>query len=348
MDSVLLSFNYPRRFGIEIEVNAFDGLDKLPEKKMPEGIHYVSDLISKTLGQYVEIRKWGHTHWERTAGYWVVKPDSSCGMEACSPVSRGWYGLKQILQVVDAFRHDGKVKADERCSLHIHVDVSDLTLYEVANVIRWWIKAEKVFLDSVPYSRKNNRYCQAIGLWDWISHDSQMEPESLIKLIGESKYTTLNTFHLSEGKRPTIEFRIAEHSLCKNPYWVKNWTRLVLHFVEMCKKRSPPRPYVTGDPWTGMAWLDPRDVFELLGFDGSYLLSDGMIQVRNWFLSRLVENVREWAEVGVYSKKARLPALREISEMTLQLIKDGQMKMLNYELDPPEYDLALYGNIYRV
>ena len=348
MDSKILSFNYPRRFGVEIEVNAFDGVDKPPKNKLPEGITYVSNLISKTIGQYVEVREWGPTHWNKTAGYWVVKPDGSCGMEACSPVSRGWYGLKQILQVIDVFRQDDKIKADSRCSLHVHVDVSDLMLHEVANVIRYWIKAEKVFMDSVPFTRKNNRYCQPIGLWDWLSHDSQMEPDELIKLIGDSKYTTLNTYHLSQGTRPTLEFRIFEHTACKNPYWAKNWIRLVLHFVEMTKNCGTPHPYVPDDPWTGMVWLDPKSVFELLGFDGSCFLSEGMKQVRNWFLSRLIENVRDCAEIGIYSKNARLVAMQEISEMALQLIKEGQMKMLSYELDPPEFALAVYGHNYRV
>jgi hypothetical protein len=345
--SFFLSLNYPRRFGVEIETNAFDGISDA-KKNLPEGIYYVSNIISKTLSQYVEVRRWGHTHWDKTAGYWVVKPDSSCGIEACSPVSRGWYGLKQILQVVEAFGKDDKIVADSRCSFHVHVDVSDLTVQEVGNVIRYWVKAEKVFLDSVPYIRKNSRYCQAIGLWDWLLPNTQIESGSLIKLLGESKYTTLNTFHLTDGKRPTLEFRIAEHTACKNPYWVKNWVRLVLHFVEMAKGRSQPMPYVPGDPWTGFVWFDPFEVFELLGFDGSYVLTEGMKQVRNWFLARLVENVRNCAEVGIYSKQARLPAMREISEIALNFIKEGDMKMVNYELYPVDFEQAVFGNKYRV
>lgn len=138
MDSkTILGFDYERPFGVKMEVNAFDGKDKLTSgwsDLPPLGIHDVTQVVCKELKVYVEIRPWGPTHWGRFGGIWVVKPDGSCGMEVCSPVTKGWVGLRDICHVADALRGHEKIKADKRCSLHIHANVVDCSLQEVANI----------------------------------------------------------------------------------------------------------------------------------------------------------------------------------------------------------------------
>lgn len=261
-----------RKFGVEIEINAFN--DRIGDKDiLPDGIHYVGNLIVKTLGKYVEIRKWGFTTWHDECGYWVVKPDASCGIEICSPVMKGWLGLKEICQLVDILAQDDKISADERCSLHIHVDVTDLLYNQIGQIIYYWIKCEPVFIDSIPAGRKRNKYCQFIGLWDWFKTDSKYEPRELVKLLGKNKYTSLNTYHLHQGERQTIEFRLGDSGYCKNSYNFKNWVKLILQFVEITKDRPVKCPYT---------WLDPIEVLQLLDLDP---------QLKNWFIGRLFSHV---------------------------------------------------------
>ena len=116
--------DYYRRFGVEIEINATDGRSRPPGEKLPEGIFYVSQMLASNLNCRVDVAKWHHTHHNQS---WIVKPDSSCGMEICSPVSKGTSGLEVICNVVDLLKLDPIVQADERCSLHVHVEVSDLS-----------------------------------------------------------------------------------------------------------------------------------------------------------------------------------------------------------------------------
>lgn len=332
-----LSCAYFRRFGTEIEINALDGLSKpVAEGALPDGIHYVGNLVQKTTGDRVVVHKWGHDH---NNDKWVIKPDSSCGLEVCSPVSKGWHGLKRICQVVEAFAGDSKIVADSRCSLHVHMDVSDLSADQLAAVISWWIKCEPVFLDSVPPSRKKNRYCQFIGLWEMFEHDSVFSIEQLVKKLGSSKYGSLNTFHLKMGKRQTIEFRIMEGECCKNPYMVKNWVRLLVHFVERAYRTGVPLPFKDNDPWTGWCWLDPQEVFKLLGFDGEYDLSPGLRQVKSWFLSRLMKNIRCPGDT-VLGERARQFAYDQCKYIALN-------SGLNIQ-PPVDMEQALYGDNFKV
>lgn len=333
-----LALTYCRRFGTEIEVNAFDNRNRpLVENALPEGIQYVGTQVNKTLGEKVLIHKWGHDH---NNDVWIVKPDSSCGMEVCSPVSKGWYGLKRICQVIDMLGGDSKIKSDSRCSLHVHTDVSDLSTEQLGAVISWWIKSEPVFLDSVPPQRKRNRYCQFLGLCELFEHDGVYGLETLIKRLGTAKYGTLNTYHLKAGKRQTIEFRIMENECCQNPYMAKNWIRLILHFIEMACLKGIPRVYEDGNPWTGYCWLDPKEVFQLLGFDGSYELSPGLEQVKSWFLSRLLKYAARTGLPGVMSDPARKMAYTQYKDILL----DSGVSVAT----PTDIGEAIYGDNFRV
>lgn len=348
MESSKLQFDYLRRYGVEIEVNAADGKDHIPSDKMPEGIEVVGNIVSRTLGEQTQIKSWRDslTHYDKTGiGCWLVKPDGSCGMEICSPVSKGWKGLNAICMIVDALLSD-RIQADSRCSLHVHVEVNDLSVEELAAVITYWIKCEAVFMDAFPDIRKNNKYCQYIGLCDWIKPDTVMGPEELIRFFGNQKYTSINTYHLNKGKRPTIEFRIADNTFCRNSFYAKNWIRLVLHFVEMAKKLPLATKYVPGDPWSSYLWLDPKDVFKVLGWDGSHELSAGMKQVRNWFLVKIIENLGR-SSLGVLSLAGRRVAHAQVFEI-IQSYIDAEGLSPRHAIQPSNKFEAVYSKIYHV
>jgi len=331
----MIYFDSCRRFGVEIEINAFDGKSKPDFDGLPDGIYYVGNLVLQTVKDYVEVRRWGHTNWEKTNGYWVVKPDHSCGIEICSPVLKGWHGLKEVCKVSDALAKNNKIKADSRCSFHLHVNISDFTVEQLANILRLWIKCEPVFMDAVPDYRKNNKYCQFIGLWDWLQHDSILSSEELVELLGRIKYTTLNTYQIFRGKRSTIEFRIPENTVCLNAYDIKNWVRLLIYFTEKAKDiRSKD-----------FSWLDPNEVFVLLGFDRSDL-SEAMLQVKNWFLAKLLSNIKSGMK-GAFSMKGRRYAARQILAITKENMELSDWKFWEI-LKPKDITNQVYSDKYKL
>ncbi len=337
-----LSFCYERRFGIELEINAFDGKNRPDPGQKPAGIEQVGMLVAKYSSEGVDIREWEHTH---NNDVWVIKPDSSCGMEVCTPIYKGWQGLKRACEVVEAFHRDPKIKVDDRCSVHIHIEVADLTNEQLASIIAHWFKCEPVFMDSVPPNRKRNRYCQYMGFNNLVQAESRISAQDLIRKVGSVKYYSLNTKQLCQNGRKTIEFRIVEGQGCKDPYLIKNWTRLILHFVEMASKRPFPEPYQFGNPWSGFCWLDPDDVFKVLGFDpAEFELSPGLEQTRNWFMARLQENMSKDVHEGY----------RQFAYAEFMTMLD-RYKTLGVEIKPeehlfPEGDLkaALYHEELKV
>lgn len=294
-----LVFNSDRRFGVELEVLAFDGKNRPEPGNKPLGMDYIALIVSRGSGEGVDCRDWEHTQGNDV---WVVKPDSSCGLEICTPIMKGCNGIKKVCEVVYALSNDERIKIDNRCSVHVHIEIADFSYQQIASVIAYWFKCEPIFMDSVPSSRKRNRYCQFMGLMDLVEHDTKINPEDLVATVGSVKYYSLNTNQFIRNNRKTIEFRIAEGSACKDPFFVKNWLRLLIHFVEMASKRPLPEPYnqEKNDPWMSFLWLDLKDVLHLLGFDDNNDLSPGLTETRNWFLARLQkymsnEGVRSYA-----------------------------------------------------
>jgi len=297
----VICLNSTRRFGVELEINSFDRrnfklypLDKIT-KELPEGIDEVGDLVARAVGENVAIKTWHSTH--NNTG-WIVKPDSSCGMEICSPPKKGWLGIRSICRVIDAIAREN-VPVDNSCSLHVHLDMEDCDIETIASVVAWWIKCEYVLLAAFPFQRKRNRYCQHIGMCDLFEHNSPMDPDYILKKMGVSKYYTINSYHLVRGDRKTLEARISGKDACLDSYLAKNWIKLILHFVDCCLLRGMPSSYQKGNRWSSYLWLEPEDVFSFLGFDGS--LSPGLAQTREWFLASMIHKFKEGVFPGMWN-----------------------------------------------
>lgn len=318
-----------RRFGVEVELNTSDGvvvtLDE-QRQQIPKGAEYVAWLIKQTLHKSVEIRCWQYYH---NSDMWLVKPDSSCGIEVCTPILNGWAGLKSLLQVIQAFKNSGKITADKRCSLHVHVNIADLTEEQLGTVLAYYIKCEHLIFDSIPVHRKASRYCQFVGMTDMFRHDTPMDAAFIIRKLSDFKYYSVNTFHFMKGggfstnndRRPTIEFRVAENEACLDPLFTKNWVRFLLHFVEVTKDLPMPKPYCEDDRHTGLLWLDPKDMFKLLKFDQP--LSSGLQQVRDWFLARVFENGVGCDSPCIFSDVVRASSRSQFFEIAHEIVKDS-------------------------
>jgi hypothetical protein len=361
-NSVHLSFTSSRRFGIELEINSFDGLNRPPKGKRPDGIEHVAQLVTVSVpDKGCEIKGYEHT---ANNDRWVVKPDASCGMEIVSPPQKGWKGLKECISVVEALANDPKVKVDHRCSMHVHVDATDLNESDVASIVAWWIKCEAVFLDAMPLDRKRNRYCQAMGFNSMFQHNGAYSDRELIVRAGDLKYYSMNTHNWVKGSRKTIEFRPIEGAGCKDPYLIKNWVRLLIHFCETAIKVGRPENWrepnnqeeaKTITPWTGLCWLDPEQVISFLGFNNKpvllphqkceleFTLSNGLQQTRNWFMSRLLKHMSRHKPGGM-----RYYAFLELQKM-LERFKESGIEIHPEEhLSPAEFKAEeLYGDDFK-
>jgi len=276
------------RFGVEIEIESFDGRDfsskPLAPGEMPSGAEEVSNLISR-IGLEVECHAWGHDH---NNFHWVCKPDSSCGIEVCSPVvdrSR----VEDIRPVIEALASHPKVKCGRNCSLHVHIDVSEFvgaspeSSESLGSVLAWWVKSEPVMVDCFPARRKNSRFCRCIGMTDIFDSDERVVPCRAVSKLRD-KYLTLNTNHMVSRKRKSIEFRLMEGTLDFS--LVRLWVEFLFCFVESAAARGMPNDY---------CWLDPGEVVNLLGSE--YALP--------WMRPRVVKNLFD-APTPFWLERARI------------------------------------------
>lgn len=316
-----------RRFGTEIELNTLNGVIKRPDSdfgEIPDGADYIARIVRKSSRDNVLISSWDYIH---NNDNWVLKHDMSCGLEINTPVFKGWYGLQKLIRVIEALSKDPKIKANEQCSLHVHVGIGDLDVHQLASVIAYYIKCEHVFFDSIPSQRKNNRYCQFVGMTDWFDTEFDMDPMDLVNRVSQSKYGSINAFHFVRGggfitendRRQTLEFRIAENKACVDPYFVKNWIRLLLHFIDITKDKKIPSKYSSGDQTSGLAWLDFPQVYSLLKFDEQ--LSPGMQQVRQWFLDRIEANGNAGGHSAIWSEAGRSACRKQFFEIKNSLTR---------------------------
>ncbi len=339
-----LSFTSSRRFGIELELNSFDGLSRPPKNRKPEGIDYVANLVGNIVSDGCEIRGYEHSDSPK----WIIKPDSSCGLEIVSPPSKGWLGLKKVVQIVEALGKDPKISADKRCSVHVHVDVGDLNEEQMASVVAWYIKSESLFMDAMPNDRKRNRYCQFIGMNSMFEHNRLYSDRDIINKCGDVKYYSMNTINVVNQTRKTFEFRPIEGNGVKDPYLVKNWVRLLLHFVEITSAMKRPIEYVEPQsdfekhhvtPWTSLCWLDPEHFLGLLGFNNipttipgqiaekEYILSNGLQQTRNWLLARLQKNIarQQSGSLRYYASQQLDAILTRFKEQGLEITPEKHL-----------------------
>lgn len=309
----LSSFQSNRRFGVEVEINSFDLLSKpLNDKSLPNGIEVVACAISEKIKSHVIITKWQNDHYNSS---WGLKPDSSCGIEIVSPVLKGIHGIEQVCSVVDVINQNN-FPADKRCSVHVHVDVSDLSESKILSILTWWIKCEPVFFDSVLNCRKLNSYCMFIGFDRAFKIDSEFyNLDELINIFGRIKYYSLNAYHKNNKKRNTIEFRIMDYDACKNSNDIRNWIKLILHFCDCSIKKGMPNKFKEDQYMTGYYWLDPDQMFEFLEMNQEFELSEEIEEIKNWFISRIIKNCASYNIIGFPNIDARSYALNQIKSM---------------------------------
>jgi hypothetical protein len=257
------------RFGVEIELNSLDFRDfvknPLANGERPVGMDRIAEVVSG-LGFNCEIQDWQYNH---NPSFWTCKPDSSCGLELCSPVLDG-SSKDQLFLVMDALSADDSILVDERCAFHVHLELSSMELKDsFAAILAWWIKCEHVFVDFASPLRKNNFYCKPIGITDTFAPDETVCAKTIFRKLGY-KHFSANAFHFFSRRRPSLEFRIAEGT--KDSLFADRWIKTLLRFAESAASRGMPSDYL---------WIPPEKVFQFMNLDSD---------LESWFVSRLLSN----------------------------------------------------------
>lgn len=289
-----------RRIGVELEYNSFDKLSRSNDvNNLPHGIYYFGQKISEKLKKNVEINKWHQTN---NNSNWLVKPDSSCGLEVCSPPAQFAQAMPEIREVIECLAGDKNIQADNRCSLHVHVEVADFDDNDIIDLIERWIWYEHFFFFLTHPKRWLNRYCKPLGFFYGFDDKKILNAKRCAEILSDNKYFALNFYHFQKGKRKTIEFRIMDASACLDPDDTINWCKLLLCFVEQSKLNRSGKNTITD-----FSYKNLDNIFEFLNLS-QYFQSH---EVSLWVISKLAllsENDRDvcpvWKQILCSSKNS--------------------------------------------
>lgn len=287
-----------RRMGVELEYNSFDRQSRSSsENNLPHGIYTFGDIIKNTLGKSVDINKWHQTNNNYN---WIVKPDSSCGLEVCSPPEQPHHALLEIRKVIEGLLANKSITADERCSLHMHVEIEDFDENDLCCLVTKWIQYEPFFFFLTRKNRWLNRYCKPLGFHYEFDDSSRLTMKKCMEILSENKYFAINFFHYKKDKRKTVEFRIMGNDACMDVDDAINWCKLILCFVERCKSYNLEINHVENIQYQN---IDSINKFLQLH---KFFPSDEVIM---WIISKLNEAINEnlsdsniWKQIIHYSR----------------------------------------------
>ena len=169
---------------------------------------------------------------------------------------------------------------DRRCGLHVHHDINDYTVKQIANIFALYIKLEKTLDTFVPNSRRanNNAYCYSLfrGTTQQTILDKLKAVNSIedIERIWDTRYLKVN--FQSYVKYGTIEFR--QHSGTIEFEKMYNWILLTQQMVEAGK--TPVQKTYNEKTDTIQSLRNKLGLISALGAD------EEIVQMLKWYRRR--------------------------------------------------------------
>lgn len=139
--------------------------------------------------------------------------------------------LNVMQSFLDLYKRNGKPPViTDRCSVHVHLDVSDLNKDQLNNLIQIYYLVERVLFQYINPKRLKNNYCRALtnssfkySLKRLLKNDSQYDLISIIKCECD-KYSALNVLPVSSYG--SVEFRHHHGTLDMNK--VLEWINIII------------------------------------------------------------------------------------------------------------------------
>lgn len=286
-------FNCKRCFGLEIEVGKEKSMDYIKNViKDCSGIPVKSNYYRATVNNF----------------YWDLKHDGSCGKKTDKfGINEGGYeintfkasSLTELLHICHVAKNlkQSGLQINKNCGLHIHIDAHDFSEEQMGVLISNWLCIERTMMQSVPYTRRRNKYCQklagsrypvkatfenAIAVWDAYKPRSTKLHDNSDRRLAMNLVNYFRFLKLKNFLRSTIEFRFPEGTLLQTN--VKNWTRILVNFVN---KMAYEKQYKNN-----IVNYNVAQTLEVLGLGGDkesfYILSPGLFETKKWFLKRIM------------------------------------------------------------
>jgi hypothetical protein len=173
--------------------------------------------------------------------YWSSKEDGSLRNSGVEYVTN--YGVKvrhirEAIEQLFSYIPD-VIETSPRTSIHIHMDVNDLTIEQLINLLKVYILAEKSLFNFAGPKRYFNIYCvpytQSNLFVQQIPYTQSESPDSLIWIVEHwPKYSGFNMATVKQFG--TVEFRHLKGTLDIEK--ILNWIRLLFSMKEFVTENN--------------------------------------------------------------------------------------------------------------
>lgn len=175
--------------------------------------------------------------------FWSCITDHSLRNHGAELVMRAPLGGADLRNALNdlrgTLRKHPNLHCSERTSLHVHIDVRDLSLVQVRNILATYTATEAALYKMSGKSRYDNIYCPGItsalaqiGVMRRVMSDYTFEGG----VYDWCKYTGINLHSISE--RGSIEFR--SHEGTTDVRRIMQWTNILLTLVEYAISQPSP------------------------------------------------------------------------------------------------------------
>lgn len=139
---------------------------------------------------------------------WLTVRDNSLrnnGLEFITRVGKRMYSCLIGLEKLFVSIKENGYQTSDRTSMHVHLNVSDMTLNQLRNMYILYVLLEQPLMSYVEPLRRNNIFCVPITDSPRLHYNSDVEWDMQDMIRGASKYCAFNLKSVSE--HGTIEFR---------------------------------------------------------------------------------------------------------------------------------------------
>jgi len=181
--------------------------------------------------------------------------------------------IKMFEEAVISLKNKGVVpKTNERTSMHVHVDVRDLSTDELQEMVMVYLLLESTLFNYVGYHRVKNNYCRPLIGSDFTTIMNKLisdysDSNNYVHFINDvmDKYSALNVRAVAGFG--SVEFR--HHPGTYDSTKIISWIDIVISIKEFVVKGGRLIDIIDVDFYTVLSTVFPSNLVPLLNKEGS-------------------------------------------------------------------------------
>lgn len=173
---------------------------------------------------------------------WRIETDGSLRGESNEYVLRNPVHIKEVQNAINVLKNQFKesksvVNDSVRCGVHVHTNVQNLSILELATFITCYLSVEELLIQYCSPSRRGNHFCLRAGDAEYLTYIAQSAFDTGRFVFNDDvRYAAMNLLALQQYG--SLEFRALETP--PNLDKIVEWAKILHTIKESSKKFNNP------------------------------------------------------------------------------------------------------------